>query len=306
LPENQILIRRLFYQPEFLLTAGLKHRRKEEEKVKKKVLFICNHNAGRSQMAEALLNNSYGEIYEAFSAGLNPTKSVNPHTTEVLNEIGIDISKKIPLPVSEYQDKKFERVVITCDYNPDEDEIPDSEEITEKIFPDPYLFSGSDDEILTGFRRVRDEINEWINKEFSGEVKMSNGNNENNTCNNKCRSITVTVFVPDDPVKPPFRCPDTGRLLSEVVKDINIIMKNQGFEIKYGERPEDENTTKSLLLIDNRPIEDFVPLPNPAKYCGIACTDCGGKGSGTPCSRIYENIPESVLRLAVKKAANPT
>ncbi|UUX93782.1 arsenate reductase/protein-tyrosine-phosphatase family protein [Methanoplanus endosymbiosus] len=332
-----------------------------EKKMKKKVLFICNHNAGRSQIAEGLLNNLYGDRYEAFSAGLNPTDSVNPHTTAVLREIGIDISGKTPLPVSEYRNMRFDRVVISCDYNPKDHELPASEDITEKKFPDPYLFSGSDDDILKGFREVRDEIKEWTDKEFSGDNGMNNNNNignnniniddknndlnynnnsdnvnnnindknndlnynnnsdnvnnnindksndlnyNNNPENHKCRLITVTVFVPDDPLKPPFRSPDTGRSLSEVVRDISTMMKNQGFEIRYEERPEDENRTKSLLLINSRPIEDFVPLPDPSKYCGMACADCGGSRSDAPCSRIYENIPESVLRLAVKKAAD--
>lgn len=283
--------------------------------MKKKVLFICNHNAGRSQMAEGILNYYSGDKYEAFSAGLNPTESVNPHTVDVLKEIGIDISGKTPLHVSEYRDVKFDEIVIACDYNPDNHELPATERITEKKFPDPYLFSGSEEDILKGFREVRDEIMEWTDKEFAGDCEMNNNNSNNGNANNniyksnftddnECRPVTVTVFISGDPSEPPLRCPDTGRMLKEVVNDINAIMEKQGFKIRYEERPESENTTESLLLIDNRPIEKLVPLPDPSKYCGMACADCSGKSAGTPCSRIYENIPESVLRLAVKKAAD--
>ncbi|EHQ35117.1 arsenate reductase/protein-tyrosine-phosphatase family protein [Methanoplanus limicola] len=283
--------------------------------MKRKVLFICNHNAGRSQMAQGLLNHYSGDKYEAFSAGLNPTESVNPHTIEVLKEIGIDISGKTPLHVSEYRDVKFDEIVIACDYDPDNHELPATERITEKKFPDPYLFSGSDEDILKSFREVRDEIMEWTDKEFTGDNEMNNKNSDNGNANNniyksnfpddnECRPVTVTVFVSGDPSGPPLRCPDTGRSLSEVIKDTDIIMKKQGFVIRYEERPESENTTESLLLIGGRPIEDLVPLPDPSKYCGMACADCGGKPAGTTCSRIYEYIPESVLRLAVKKAAD--
>jgi arsenate reductase len=282
--------------------------------MKKKVLFICNHNAGRSQIAEGILNYYYGDKYEAFSAGLNPTESVNPYTIKVLREIGIDISGKTPLHVSKYRDEKFDEIVIACDYDLDNHELPATERITEKKFPDPYLFTGSDDEILKSFRGIRDEIMEWTDKEFTGDNEMNNNSdngNENNNIHksnfpddNECRPVTVTVYVSGDPSEPPLRCPDTDRLLSEVVKDTDSIMKKQGFEIRYEERPKSENTTESLLLIDNRPIEQLVPLPDPSKYCGMACAECSGKPADTPCSRIYENIPESVLRLAVKKAAD--
>jgi arsenate reductase len=53
-------------------------------------LIICNHNSARSQIAEGLLKSLYGEYYEVYSAGINPT-TVNPYAIKVLKEIGIDI-----------------------------------------------------------------------------------------------------------------------------------------------------------------------------------------------------------------------
>ena len=68
--------------------------------MKKKVLFICNHNSARSQMSEGLLRTLYGNRYEAFSAGIKPL-SVNPYAVEVMKELGIDLST--------YRDRKLLR-----------------------------------------------------------------------------------------------------------------------------------------------------------------------------------------------------
>ena len=67
----------------------------------KKVLFICSHNSARSQMAEGLLQRLYGDLYEAHSAGLEPS-SVNPYAIEVMGEIGIDISTRCSKSVDEF------------------------------------------------------------------------------------------------------------------------------------------------------------------------------------------------------------
>lgn len=60
------------------------------------VLFICVHNAGRSQMSEALLNYYSGGRYRGISAGSNPSEKINPIVVEALKEINIDISDKKP------------------------------------------------------------------------------------------------------------------------------------------------------------------------------------------------------------------
>lgn len=134
---------------------------------KKQVLFICNHNAGRSQMGEALLNSSYGDRYEAFSAGMNPSKEINPNTTEALKEIGIDISDKKPKHLSLFADEKFDTVILTCDCGDKYPKIPENRHFIRKMFADPSEFSGSKDEILTGFRGVLNDISVWTDETFS-------------------------------------------------------------------------------------------------------------------------------------------
>jgi arsenate reductase len=60
------------------------------------VLFICVHNAGRSQMAEGIFNSLSGGRYRALSAGNQPSAQVNPVVVQVMREIGIDISGNKP------------------------------------------------------------------------------------------------------------------------------------------------------------------------------------------------------------------
>ncbi|WOF16906.1 arsenate reductase ArsC [Methanoplanus sp. FWC-SCC4] len=133
---------------------------------KKDILFICNHNAGRSQMAEAFLNNRYGNKYQAFSAGVNPSEEINKITISVLKESGIDISDKKTKNISEFNGKVFDTVVLMCDCERESVEFPKTENFIRKVFSDPYVFSGNKDEITKGFRNVRDDISGWIDETF--------------------------------------------------------------------------------------------------------------------------------------------
>ena len=60
------------------------------------VLFVCVHNAGRSQMAAAILERRAGGRVRVHSAGTEPAETVNPAVVEAMNEIGIDLSKEVP------------------------------------------------------------------------------------------------------------------------------------------------------------------------------------------------------------------
>jgi arsenate reductase len=63
---------------------------------KPSVLFVCVHNAGRSQMAAAWLTHLAGDRVEVRSAGSNPGDNVNPAAVEAMREVGIDISAEVP------------------------------------------------------------------------------------------------------------------------------------------------------------------------------------------------------------------
>jgi len=60
------------------------------------VLFVCLHNAGRSQMSEALLTRAAGDRHEGRSAGTTPGEAVHPEVVEVMTELGVDLSGRIP------------------------------------------------------------------------------------------------------------------------------------------------------------------------------------------------------------------
>ena len=135
----------------------------------KKVLFICSHNSARSQMAEGLLQRLYGDLYEAHSAGLEPS-SVNPYAIEVMGEIGIDISTHRSKNVDEFLGIQFDCVITVCDQA--REACPffhGGEKHLHKGFEDPAELSGTEGQTLTVFRRVRDEIKSWIEETFGGE-----------------------------------------------------------------------------------------------------------------------------------------
>jgi len=136
---------------------------------KKKVLFICTHNAARSQMAEGYLRAKYGDRYEAFSAGTEISR-VHPMAIEVMKEIGIDISGHHSKLLDEFSGKGIEIAVTVCDAGKKVCPFFPAKTILEKSFPDPSGFTGSDEEIRAGFRRVRDEIIRWIDETF-GDIR---------------------------------------------------------------------------------------------------------------------------------------
>ena len=132
----------------------------------KKVLFVCTHNSARSQMAEGLLNSLYGTKYQAFSAGTEPSV-VNPYAIQVMSEISIDISKHRSKNINEFIEQKFDYVITVCDHaNETCPFFPGGMKRFHQSFEDPASFKGSEAGTLSEFRRIRDEIKEWIAKEF--------------------------------------------------------------------------------------------------------------------------------------------
>ncbi|MFZ1128371.1 arsenate reductase ArsC [Methanoregula sp.] len=134
--------------------------------MKKKILFICTHNSARSQMAEGYMNAKYGDRYEVFSGGTEPGQ-VHPMAIAVMKEVGIDISGHRSKLIDEFFGSGIETVVTVCDSA--QKACPFFPGATEEIhqgFPDPAAFTGSDEEIRAGFRRVRDKITSWIDMKF--------------------------------------------------------------------------------------------------------------------------------------------
>ena len=138
-----------------------------------KVLFVCTHNSARSQMAEGILRNLYGGRFDVYSAGTEPSR-VNPHAVRVMDEIGIDISRYTSKTLDMYAGRHFDYVVAVCDRANEACPVfTGGGKKLHKGFLDPAGFSGRDEEIMAGFRTVRDEIKCWIESEFSGNQPQS-------------------------------------------------------------------------------------------------------------------------------------
>src|SRR5213592_4404095 len=129
--------------------------------MKKRVLFICVHNSARSQMAEAWLNHTCGEYFEAQSAGLEPG-TLNPLAVQVMAEVGIDISNKKTQAVFDVfkSGQLFAYVITVCDETSAE-RCPIFPGVAKRLhwsFPDPAALSGTRDERVAGTRKIRDQI----------------------------------------------------------------------------------------------------------------------------------------------------
>jgi len=132
---------------------------------KKKILFVCRHNAARSQMAEATLNTRRGDRYEAYSAGTDPS-TVHPLTVMVLQEIGIDCAGCRAKRLDELAGKDFDLVVTLCDQAREACPYVPGAAVMHQDFDNPVDVVGTEEEMLRAFRKVRDDIGRWIEKEF--------------------------------------------------------------------------------------------------------------------------------------------
>ncbi len=139
-----------------------------------KILIICTGNTCRSQMAEGFLK-SFDKDMEVYSAGTNAESIVNPYAVKVMTEKamptgrqGIDISKQIPKNVDLFLKENFDYVITVCD-----DAKETCPVFTGNVkhrlhinFEDPATATGSDEEKLAVYRKVRDQIE----KEFRNFV----------------------------------------------------------------------------------------------------------------------------------------
>ena len=123
------------------------------------VLILCTGNSCRSQMAEAFLR-SFNSNLNVYSAGTKPASKVNPYAVKVMSEVGIDISSHYPKDVDEFITKSFDYVITVCD-NAKETCPVFTGKVKNRLhigFEDPAEATGTEEEIIAVFRRVRDEI----------------------------------------------------------------------------------------------------------------------------------------------------
>src|SRR5436309_12245467 len=131
-----------------------------------RVLFICTHNSARSQMAEGLLRRLGGDRFETFSAGTEATR-VRPLAIKAMAELGIDISGQQSKTLDRYLNEPFDDVITVCDTAAEACPIfPGAQRTRHWSFEDPSKASGSEDEQLAVYRRVRDQLRARIEQEL--------------------------------------------------------------------------------------------------------------------------------------------
>lgn len=124
-----------------------------------RILVLCTGNSCRSQMAHGFLQ-SFDRHMEVYSAGTSPAKHVHPIAISVMSEIGIDISHHIPKTVEQYLNEQWDYVITVC--GGANETCPNFVgKVGKRIhigFDDPSKVIGSQDYVISEFRRVRDEI----------------------------------------------------------------------------------------------------------------------------------------------------
>jgi arsenate reductase (thioredoxin) len=130
--------------------------------MKKRVLILCTGNSARSQMAEGLLAHDAADRFEVESAGTKPGR-VRPEAIAVMKELGIDISDHRSKHVDEFQGQHFDYVLTVCD-NAKEScpYFPGESKRLHQAFDDPAAYEGTEEERLNVFRRVRNELRDYL------------------------------------------------------------------------------------------------------------------------------------------------
>jgi arsenate reductase len=124
----------------------------------KRVLFLCTHNAARSQMAEGFLRKYAGDRFAVESAGTKATK-IHPLAVRAMREVGVDISSQRSKSVDDVGEG-WDIVVTVCDANCP---IPPRSGLKLRwSFPDPALAGGDEEHRLAAFRTVRDGIEKRV------------------------------------------------------------------------------------------------------------------------------------------------
>src|SRR5688500_6345727 len=130
--------------------------------MKLRILILCTHNSGRSQMAEGFVRTTGGDRVVVESAGTEATR-VHPLAIRAMDEIGIDIRSHTSKTLDRFLDQPWDHVITVCD-NANEScpVFPRAANRVHWSFEDPSAAKGSDDEKLAVFRRVRDEITKTL------------------------------------------------------------------------------------------------------------------------------------------------
>jgi thioredoxin type arsenate reductase len=123
-----------------------------------RVLFLCTHNAARSQMAEGFVRALAGDRFDVASAGTEATR-VHPLALRAMDEVGIDLRHHTSKTFDRFVDEPWDYVITVCDSANESCPIfPGATKRLHWSFPDPSAAQGTETERLVAFRRVRDDL----------------------------------------------------------------------------------------------------------------------------------------------------
>jgi arsenate reductase len=132
---------------------------------KQKILFLCTGNSCRSQMAEAWARALLGDRVEAYSAGVE-VHGMNERAVKVMSEVGVDLSAQRSKHVDELAEIEFSLVITVCDNAYESCPVfPGPTRVVHHQFDDPPRLTKEledEEEILEHYRRVRDEIGDYV------------------------------------------------------------------------------------------------------------------------------------------------
>ena len=138
----------------------------------KRILILCTGNSCRSQMAAAFLR-SYDSDLEIYSAGTRPATRVHPKAIAAMREAGIDLQTAAPKDVEQFVSQPFDYVITVCD-NARESCPVFTGQVKHRLhfgFDDPSEVTGTEDEVWSEFRRVRDEIKSKFYEFYKTELR---------------------------------------------------------------------------------------------------------------------------------------
>lgn len=133
--------------------------------IEQKILVLCTGNSCRSQMAHGYLQHFGAERVAVFSAGVE-THGVNPKAIAAMAEDGIDISQHTSNNITEYGDLAFDHIITVCDHAKEKcPYLPGTARRWHQNFPDPAKATGTEEQVMNEFRKVRDLIKTYC-REF--------------------------------------------------------------------------------------------------------------------------------------------
>jgi arsenate reductase len=129
---------------------------------RQRVIFVCTHNSARSQMAEGMLRAWGDDRFEAFSAGTEATR-VRPEATEVMREIGIDLSGHSSKTLEPFLGEAFHWLITVCDQAREAcPTIPGVRQQAHWSIDDPSAVEGDEPARLAAFRAARDHLRDRV------------------------------------------------------------------------------------------------------------------------------------------------